>query len=84
MGGTNAKEIVDNFFTYGNEAFASGGRAMVIWDSPYGLCAYDHRKSEYGGDTEALGYTFDTEDFEAICRSIGLDMSYIPASERQN
>ncbi len=84
IGGTNAKEIVDNFFTYGNEEFASGGRTMVVWDSPYGLCAYDHSRSEYGGDTADLGYTFSTEDFEGLCRSIGLDMSYIPKSERQN
>ncbi len=57
---------------------------MIVWDSPYGLCAYDHRKSEYAGSAEDLRYMLNEAEIEALCRSLGLNMYLVPKSERQN
>ena len=85
--GSNAKDIIDRIFTEGTKAvYATGGRAAVIWNSPYGICAYTHAESEYAGtDLGALQYMLNEQEIETLFASYGLNEKLpVPSSARQN
>ena len=86
--GSNAKEIADSVFTDDMrtwaDALSSGGRFLVIWNSPYGICAYTHTRDEYADGPDGLGYMLNEDAILDMCRSIGLDRALIPESSREN
>ena len=85
MNGHTAKELVDHAFSMESAVFTSGGRLCVVWDSPNGLCAYDHKAADYtGGNVADLRYTLNEDEIEEMLRSISGGASLrIPRSERQ-
>lgn len=92
----NAKGIVDQSLGMGADGLPSnGGYSMVIWDSPYGLCAYEHYYREYypsytiaesgevieiPADISALKYNLDENSVANIVNSWKLT---VPHSQRE-
>ena len=63
----DAKQFVDSFFVNGlYKDYAPGGKAGILWDSPYGLCGYVHSAGEYSGNIGALGYLYDVGEINAL------------------
>lgn len=83
----NAKDIVDQALGECDGLPSSGERCAVVWNSPYGLCAYDHYYRDYypfymenengdfvevPKDLAELEYTFDESDIKNLIDNLKL------------
>lgn len=91
----NAKSIVDQAMGEGQGLPCTGERCMIIWDSPYGLCAYDRYYRDYNStytadsngeivevpvDMSGLKYTLDETVVANMANSLNIT---VPHSDRE-
>ena len=91
----NAKSIVDQAMGEGQGLPCTGERCMIIWDSPYGLCAYDRYCRDYNStytadnngevvevpvDMSILKYTLDEAVVANMANSLNIT---VPHSDRE-
>lgn len=91
----NAKIIVDQAMGEGQGLLCTGERCMIIWDSPYGLCAYDRYYRDYNStytadsngeivevpvDMSGLKYTLDETVVANMANALNIT---VPHSDRE-
>lgn len=91
----NAKSIVDQAMGEGQGLPCTGERCMIIWDSPYGLCAYDRYYRDYNStytadsngeivevpvDMSGLKYTLDETVVANMASALNIT---VPHSDRE-
>ena len=91
----SAKDIVDQALSGNDGLPSSAERCMIVWNSPYGLCAYDHYYRDYypmytenengdivevAKDLAALEYTFDESTIKNLMDKLNLT---VPDSEKE-
>ena len=93
----NAKSIVDTAMT-GNSELPTGQRVMLVWNSPYGLCAYSRtykdynpwygtdengNSVEYAPDIAQLPYMLDENEIRSELESLNLPAEIVvPTSQK--
>ncbi len=95
IGYCSAKDIVDQTLGEGNGLPSSGEWCAIVWNSPYGLCAYDHYYRDYypvytenengdfveiPKDFAELKYTFDESTIKDLIDNLNLT---VPDSEKE-
>lgn len=90
-----AKIIVDQAMGEGQGLLCTGERCMIIWDSPYGLCAYDRYYRDYNStytadsngeivevpvDMSGLKYTLDETVVANMTNALNIT---VPHSDRE-
>lgn len=88
----SAKSIIDTAMVNGSNLPGGGGRAMIVWDSPYGLCAYSRTYKDYSPwysvdangnyienypDVSQMPYEFNGVDIQRELDALGLPESVI-------
>lgn len=80
----NAKELVDRSLSGDLGVLPGyGDKKTIVWNSPYGICAYSRSKSQYLNGTNGE-YMLNEDEIYQMLNTMGAPVEMVPNSQREN
>ena len=80
----NAKELVDRSLSGELGVLPGyGNKKTIVWNSPYGICAYSRSQSQYWNGTNGE-YMLNEDEIYQILNTMGAPVEMVPNSQREN
>ena len=80
----NAKELVDRSLSGELGVLPGyGNKKTIVWNSPYGICAYSRSKSQYLNGTNG-DYMLNESEIYQMLNTMGVPIEMVPNSQREN
>lgn len=80
----NAKELVDTSLSGDAGALpGQGNKKIIVWNSPYGICAYSRSQSEYLNGTNGE-YMLNEDEIYQMLNTMAVPIEMVPNSQRQD
>ena len=80
----NAKELVDRSLSGELGVLPGyGNKKTIVWNSPYGICAYSRSQSQYWNGTNGE-YMLNEDEIYQMLNTMGVLVEMVPNSQREN
>lgn len=80
----NAKELVDRSLSGELGVLPGyGNKKTIVWNSPYGICAYSRSQSQYWNGTNGE-YMLNEDEIYQMLNTMGAPVEMVPNSQREN
>lgn len=80
----NAKELVDRSLSGDLGVLPGyGDKKTIVWNSPYGICAYSRSKSQYLNGTNGE-YMLNEDEIYQMLNTMGAPVEMVPNSQKQD
>lgn len=80
----NAKELVDRSLSGELDVLPGyGNKKTIVWNSPYGICAYSRSQSQYWNGTNGE-YMLNEDEIYQMLNTMGVPVEMVPNSQREN
>ena len=80
----NAKELVDRSLSGELGVLPGyGNKKTIVWNSPYGICAYSRSQSQYWNGTNGE-YMLNEDEIYQMLNTMGVPVEMVPNSQREN
>ena len=79
----NAKELIDRSLSGDVSALPGyGNKKTIVWNSPYGICAYSRSQSQYWNGTNG-DYMLNEGEIYQMLNTMGVPIEMVPSSQKQ-